>query len=111
MGWKKVKTRLIPNRRPCPSPKAGAQAKSRPWRDSSRLSCNSVGNEVGVCSPGKENRMLPFTGKNMIVIGGSRGVGWRIVETGLRNGARVLAVARREVPMRHLCQEDPGTEV
>jgi NAD(P)-dependent dehydrogenase (short-subunit alcohol dehydrogenase family) len=49
--------------------------------------------------------------KNMVVIGGSRGVGRRIVEAGIRNGARVLAVARREVPLRRLAQEIPGTEV
>ena len=40
--------------------------------------------------------MSALTGKNMVVIGGSRGVGRRIVEAGLRNGARVLAVARQE---------------
>ena len=55
--------------------------------------------------------MLPLTGKNMVVIGGSRGVGRRIVESAIRNGARVLAVARREVPHRQLAQEVCGTEV
>ncbi len=55
--------------------------------------------------------MLPFTGKNMVVIGGSRGVGRRIVEAAIRNGARVLAVARQEGPLRQLAQEVPGTEV
>jgi NAD(P)-dependent dehydrogenase (short-subunit alcohol dehydrogenase family) len=39
--------------------------------------------------------MLSLRDKNMVVIGGSRGVGRRIVEAGIRNGARVLAVARR----------------
>jgi NAD(P)-dependent dehydrogenase (short-subunit alcohol dehydrogenase family) len=55
--------------------------------------------------------MLPLTGENMVVIGGSRGVGRRIVEAGIRNGARVLAVARQEGPLRQLAQEVPGTEV
>jgi NAD(P)-dependent dehydrogenase (short-subunit alcohol dehydrogenase family) len=47
----------------------------------------------------------------MVVIGGSRGVGRRIVEAGIRNGARVLAVARQEGPLRQLAQEVPGAEV
>jgi NAD(P)-dependent dehydrogenase (short-subunit alcohol dehydrogenase family) len=55
--------------------------------------------------------MLPLTGKNMVVIGGSRGVGRRIVEAGIRNGARVLAVARHEGPLRRLAQEVSSTEV
>ena len=40
--------------------------------------------------------MASLRGKNMAVIGGSRGVGRRIVEAGVSNGARVLAVARQE---------------
>ncbi len=55
--------------------------------------------------------MLPLTGKNMVVIGGSRGVGRRIVEYAIRNGARVLAVARQQGPLTQLTQEVPGTEV
>jgi NAD(P)-dependent dehydrogenase (short-subunit alcohol dehydrogenase family) len=55
--------------------------------------------------------MLTLTGKNIVVIGGSRGVGRRIVEAGVRDGARVLAVARQEAPLRALAREVPGTEV
>ena len=55
--------------------------------------------------------MLRLTGKNMVVIGGSRGVGRRIVEAAIREGARVLAVARQEGPLRQLAQEVSGTEV
>src|SRR5215510_16105741 len=55
--------------------------------------------------------MLPLAGKKVVVIGGSRGVGRRIVETAVQNGARVLAVARREVPLRQLAQEVCGVEV
>jgi len=55
--------------------------------------------------------MLPLTGKSMAVIGGSRGVGRRIVEAAVRHGARVLAVARREGPLRQLAEEVPGAEV
>jgi NAD(P)-dependent dehydrogenase (short-subunit alcohol dehydrogenase family) len=55
--------------------------------------------------------MLPLTGKNMVVIGGSRGVGRRIVESATRNGARVLAVARQEAALRQLAEEAVGTEV
>jgi NAD(P)-dependent dehydrogenase (short-subunit alcohol dehydrogenase family) len=55
--------------------------------------------------------MLTLTDRNMVVIGGSRGVGRRIAEAGVRNGARVLAVARQEGPLRQLAQEVSGTEV
>jgi NAD(P)-dependent dehydrogenase (short-subunit alcohol dehydrogenase family) len=59
----------------------------------------------------RRDEMLPLTGRNVVVIGASRGVGRRIVETAHRNGARVLAVARQEGPLRQLAQEIPGTEV
>ncbi len=55
--------------------------------------------------------MLSLTGKNVVVIGGSRGVGRRIVEAASRNGARVLAMARQEAPLRQLAQEVPGIEI
>jgi RNA polymerase sigma-70 factor (ECF subfamily) len=55
--------------------------------------------------------MLSLTGKTMVVIGGSRGVGRRIAEAGVRNGARVLAVARQEASLRQLAREVPGVEV
>jgi len=42
--------------------------------------------------------MPPLTGKNLVVVGGSRGVGRGIVEAGVRNGATVLAVARQDAP-------------
>ncbi len=46
----------------------------------------------------------------MVVIGGSRGVGRRIVELGMREGARVLAVARQEARLRQLALEVAGVE-
>lgn len=55
--------------------------------------------------------MLSLTGKNMVVVGGSRGVGRRIAEEGIRQGARVLAVARQVGPLRRLAEEVPGAEV
>jgi len=55
--------------------------------------------------------MTSLNGKSMVVIGGSGGVGRRIVEAGLRNGARVLAVARREGSLRRLAEEAAGVEV
>jgi NAD(P)-dependent dehydrogenase (short-subunit alcohol dehydrogenase family) len=55
--------------------------------------------------------MLQLAGKNVVVIGGSRGAGRRIVEAAARNGARVLAVARQEGPLRQLAQEVTGTDV
>ena len=54
--------------------------------------------------------MPQLSGKNMVVIGGSGGVGRRIVEFGVREGARVLAVARNEMPLRRLVQEVDGAE-
>jgi NAD(P)-dependent dehydrogenase (short-subunit alcohol dehydrogenase family) len=55
--------------------------------------------------------MHPLTGKNVVVIGGSRGVGRQIVEAAAHYGARVLAVARHEGPLQQLAQETPGIEV
>jgi NAD(P)-dependent dehydrogenase (short-subunit alcohol dehydrogenase family) len=55
--------------------------------------------------------MISLTGKKIVVIGGSRGVGRRVVEVAIGNGARVLAVARQEGPLRQLAQEVPGAEV
>jgi NAD(P)-dependent dehydrogenase (short-subunit alcohol dehydrogenase family) len=55
--------------------------------------------------------MLRLTGKNIVVIGGSRGVGRRIVEGATRDGARVLAVARQQGPLRQLAEEVPGIKV
>jgi len=55
--------------------------------------------------------MIPLTGKKVVVVGGSRGVGRRIVEMAIGNGARVLAIARQEAPLQQLAQEAPGAEV
>ena len=55
--------------------------------------------------------MLPLTGKNVVVIGGSRGVGRRIVEASVLNGARVLAVARHAGSLQQLAEEVSGVEV
>lgn len=55
--------------------------------------------------------MSSLAGKNMVVIGGSRGVGRQIVEAGIHGGARVLAVARQEEPLRRLSHEVPGVKV
>jgi len=52
--------------------------------------------------------MHSLAGRNMVVIGGSRGVGRLIVEAGVRNGARVLAVARSAEPLRQLAAQIPG---
>ena len=55
--------------------------------------------------------MHSLSGKNMIVIGGTGGVGRRVVEAGVRDGAQVLAVARREAPLRKLAHEIPGVRI
>lgn len=57
-----------------------------------------------------ENTMSLLTGKNIVVIGGSRGVGRQIVEIGIREGAHVLAVARQEAPLQKLAQDFPGVK-
>jgi NAD(P)-dependent dehydrogenase (short-subunit alcohol dehydrogenase family) len=55
--------------------------------------------------------MLPLKGKNVVVIGGSRGVGRRIVEAAIGDGAHVLAVARQEAPLRELAREVAGVDM
>jgi len=55
--------------------------------------------------------MLSLKAKNVVVIGGSRGLGRRIVETAIHHGGRVLAVARQEEPLRQLAKEVSGAEV
>ena len=49
-------------------------------------------------------------GKNVAVIGASRGVGRRIVEATAEEGARVLAVSRQDEPLRQLAQEISGSK-
>jgi len=54
--------------------------------------------------------MLSLNGKNVVVIGGSRGVGRRIVEAAAEEGARLMAVARQMAPLRQLAEEIAGVE-
>jgi NAD(P)-dependent dehydrogenase (short-subunit alcohol dehydrogenase family) len=55
--------------------------------------------------------MVSLAGKTMVVIGGSRGVGRRIVNAGVRNGAQVLAVARQMESLKQLKKETPGVAI
>lgn len=55
--------------------------------------------------------MSSLKGKNMVVVGGSRGVGRQVVQAGILQGARVLAVARQEGSLNQLSRELPGVEV
>ena len=55
--------------------------------------------------------MPRLTGKTMVVIGGSRGVGRQIVRAGADNGARVLAMARQADALEQLTRERPGVAV
>jgi NAD(P)-dependent dehydrogenase (short-subunit alcohol dehydrogenase family) len=55
--------------------------------------------------------MLSLSGKKVVVIGGSRGVGRQITEAAARNGARVLAVARQAGPLGQLRNEVSGIDV
>jgi NAD(P)-dependent dehydrogenase (short-subunit alcohol dehydrogenase family) len=52
--------------------------------------------------------MKTLNGKNVVVIGGSRGVGRVIVTAAHSNGAQVLAVARQSEPLAQLAKELPG---
>jgi NAD(P)-dependent dehydrogenase (short-subunit alcohol dehydrogenase family) len=55
--------------------------------------------------------VLSLRHKNTVVIGGSRGVGRQIVEASIRNGARVLAVARKQELLLQLAAEVAGAEI
>jgi len=50
-------------------------------------------------------------GKNVVVIGGSKGVGRAIVAATHAQGAQVLAVARQEEPLKKLVDTFPGVRV
>ena len=49
--------------------------------------------------------------KNVVVIGGSKGVGRSIVAAAYAEGARVLAVARQEQPLKQLTAQFPGVQI
>src|SRR5579862_5663206 len=59
----------------------------------------------------RRETMLPLTGKNVVVIGGSRGVGRQIVAAAHGSGASVLAVARQGPPLSRLADEFAGCAV
>ena len=48
--------------------------------------------------------------KNVVVIGGSKGVGRAIVAAAHAQGAQVLAVARKAEPLSKLADEFPGSD-
>ncbi len=50
-------------------------------------------------------------GKNVVIIGASRGLGKTIVAAAHAEGAQVLAVARQEQSLRQLAAEIPGVQV
>ena len=52
-----------------------------------------------------------FRGKNVVVIGGSRGLGRAIVAAAHTQGARVLAVARQTESLSTLAADFPGVRV
>ena len=52
--------------------------------------------------------MGSLQGKNVVVVGGSRGVGRAIVEAAVGEGATVLAVARGEPSLAQIAREVPG---
>ena len=54
--------------------------------------------------------MGSLQGQNIVVVGGSRGVGRSIVEAALGEGATVLAVARGEQALAQFARETPGVK-
>ncbi len=54
--------------------------------------------------------MGSLQGQNVVVVGGSRGVGRSIVEAALSEGATVLAVARGEQALAQFARETPGVK-
>jgi NAD(P)-dependent dehydrogenase (short-subunit alcohol dehydrogenase family) len=52
-----------------------------------------------------------FYGKNVVVIGGSKGVGRAIVAAAHAEGAQVLAVARQQEPLSKLADTFPGVRI
>lgn len=50
-------------------------------------------------------------GKQVVIIGGSRGIGRDIVAATQAEGAQVLAVARQEQPLRELARAFPGVQI
>ncbi len=59
----------------------------------------------------EENKAPRLQDKKVVVIGGSRGLGRTIVATVYGEGARVLAVARQEQPLKQLAAEFPGVQL
>jgi NAD(P)-dependent dehydrogenase (short-subunit alcohol dehydrogenase family) len=55
--------------------------------------------------------MVSLTGRNVVVIGGSRGVGRKIAEAAVAGGARVLVVARQKEPLQRLAREVSGIQI
>lgn len=54
--------------------------------------------------------MVMLAGKNVVVVGASRGVGRAIVRRMAADGAQVLAVGRSRTPLEQLAGELPGTK-
>jgi len=52
--------------------------------------------------------MATLNGKNVVIIGGSEGLGREMIETSRRAGAQTLAVARRPGPLAALATDNPG---
>ena len=53
--------------------------------------------------------MVMLAGKNVVVVGASRGVGRAIVHRMAADGAQVLAVGRGQAALEQLAGELPGT--
>jgi NAD(P)-dependent dehydrogenase (short-subunit alcohol dehydrogenase family) len=53
--------------------------------------------------------MSRLSGKQVVIVGGSQGLGRELVHASRAEGANVLAIARREGPLAELAREEPGT--
>ncbi|HLZ63208.1 MAG TPA: SDR family oxidoreductase [Ktedonosporobacter sp.] len=59
----------------------------------------------------ESSKELGLHGKNVVVIGGSRGLGRALVAAAHAEGAQVLAVARQEAELRKVAEERSGVQV
>jgi NAD(P)-dependent dehydrogenase (short-subunit alcohol dehydrogenase family) len=79
----------------------------------SRSNSSEAGHDGGPRAPDTDICRSSFlwVDNNLVVIGGSRGVGRQIVEYAARSGAHVMAVARQIDSLREVAQQVAGVEV
>jgi NAD(P)-dependent dehydrogenase (short-subunit alcohol dehydrogenase family) len=58
----------------------------------------------------RAKEMVTLTGKNIVIVGASRGIGRAIARRAAASGAHVLAVGRKHASLEQLARELPGTK-